>query len=53
MFQEISRYKGCEAGVCWDYSRNSKEARVAGAEGVRRVGDDKVREAAGESWQMG
>lgn len=47
MFQEISR------DYSRDYSRNSKEARVAGAEGVRRRVGDKVREAAGEARQMG
>ena len=29
---QISKCKSPEAGVCWIYSRNSKEVRGAGAE---------------------
>ena len=50
---QISKCKGPEAGVCWVYSRNSKEVRVAGAEWVRRrVRSDKVRDAIGRPWQI-
>lgn len=37
----VRRYgncKGPEVEVCLEYSKNSKETRVAGGEGVRRKG---------------